>query len=183
MNEVVMYAHFERVFLKPNGEPYKQPKYTIQKVWGKYPPMIKLIGRDKKISMVLQDSRGCGSKDTESTPELKLQAKSGFNFTGLKHYYINGDLSAFAYGNPYEKPTFSEKDKPNPFYPYRIKDGYLFIFHFKEGENVPISFELMVIPNVENNIGKYCGKLERGLYNHFLEEVRKQATDNLLSLI
>lgn len=183
MNEVVMYAYFERVLLKPNGEPYKQPKYTMQKVWGKYPPMINLIGRDKKISMVLMDSIESGSENTESTPEMKLQAKGSFNFTGLKQYYVNGDLSTFAYGNPYDKPKYSQKKKPNPFYPYRTKDGYLFIFHFEEGNNVPIGFELMVIPNVENNIGKYCGKLEHGLYNSFLEEVRKQATDNLLSLI
>ena len=71
MNEAVMYAFFERVLLKPNGEPYKHRKYTATKVWGKYAPMEYLIGRDGKISVVLQDSKVSGRKDSTSTRPMK----------------------------------------------------------------------------------------------------------------
>ena len=179
MNEAVMYAFFERVLLKPNGEPYKQPKYTATKVWGKYPPMEHLIGRDGKISVVLQDSKVSGSKDSTSTPPMKLQAKNSINLTGLHTYYTGDGACEYAYGNPY-KPK--DDKKFNPFKD-NLQDGFLFRFYFEEGDNVPKSFEMIVIPNVGNLAINRCESLIMGGYNRFLEGARKQATQNLQSLI
>ena len=138
MNEAVMYALFERVLLKPNGEPYKHPKYTATKVWGKYPPMKHLIGRDGKISVQMLDSQISGSKVSTSTPPMKLQAKNNVNLTGLYNYYTSNGVSEYAYGNPY-KPK--DENKFNPFKD-NLKDGFLFRFYFGEGDNVPKSFEM-----------------------------------------
>lgn len=179
MNEAVMYAFFERVLLKPNGERYKQPKYTATKVWGKYPPMEYLIGRDGKISLILQDSKVSGSKDSTSTPPMKLQAKNSINLTGLYNYHTSNGVSEYAYGNP-GKPK--DESKFNPF-ENNLQDGFLFRFYFGEGDNVPKSFEMIVIPNVMNLARNRCEMLIMGGYNRFLEGARKQATDNPLSLI
>lgn len=179
MNEVVMYAYFERVLIQPNGKPYKQPKYTMQEVWGKYTPMQHLIGRDGKISLVLQDSKTSGSKDSTSTPPMKLQAKNSINLTGLHNYYTGCDVCEYAYGNPY-KPK--DETKFNPFKD-NLKDGFLFRFLYEDGDNVPKGFEMMVIPNVESLIRNRCEMLIMGGYNRTLENARKQATDNPLSLI
>lgn len=182
MREVIMYAYFERVEVKPNGEPYKQPKYTSKQIWGKYAPMEALRGRDGKISLYLLDSTQSGSKESSSTPPMKLQAKGSLNLTGLKNYYEGGKISGVAYGNPYDKPTYGKNNNPNPF-GENCKDGFIFIFKFEEGNNIPVGFEMMVIPNVGNLIVSHCDMLRFGHYNHFLEEVRKQATDNPLFLI
>lgn len=179
MNEAVMYAFFERVLLKPNGESYKQPKYTATKVWGKYPPMEHLIGRDGKISVQMLDSRTSGSKDSTSTPPMRLQAAKNINLTGLHNYYSSKYVSEYAYGNPY-KPK--DANKFNPFKD-NLKDGFLFRFYFEEGDNVPVSFEMIVIPNVETLAINCCESLIMGGYNRFLEGARKQATDNPQSLI
>lgn len=179
MNEAVMYAFFERVFLKPNGDPYKQPKYTATKVWGKYPPMVHLIGKDGKISVQMLDSKTSGSKDSTSTPPMKLQAKNSINLTGLHNYYTGNEVYEYAYGNPY-KPK--DEDKFNPFKD-NLQDGFLFRFYFEEGESVPKSFEMIVIPRVETLARNRCEMLIMGGYNRFLEGARKQATDNPLSLI
>lgn len=179
MNEAVMYAFFKRVLLKPNGESYKQPKYTATKVWGKYPPMEHLIGRDGKISVQMLDSRTSGSKDSTSTPPMRLQAAKNINLTGLHNYYSSKYVSEYAYGNPY-KPK--DANKFNPFKD-NLKDGFLFRFYFEEGDNVPVSFEMIVIPNVETLARNCCESLIMGGYNRFLEGARKQATDNPQSLI
>lgn len=179
MNEAVMYALFERVLLKPNGEPYKHPKYTATKVWGKYPPMKHLIGRDGKISVQMLDSQISGSKVSTSTPPMKLQAKNNVNLIGLYNYYTSNGVSEYAYGNPY-KPK--DENKFNPFKD-NLKDGFLFRFYFGEGDNVPKSFEMIVIPNVEGLTRNRCEMLIMGGYNRFLDDARKQSTDNPLSLI
>ena len=63
------------------------PKYTITHDAGYYPPMEKLTGRDKQISMnLLPQSR----EDNSSTPPMKLQAKNSLNFTGLKDLWREG---------------------------------------------------------------------------------------------
>lgn len=179
MSEAIMYAYFERVQVQPNGKPYKQPKYTALKYWGKYPPMEYLIGRDGKISVFLQDSKVSGSKDSTSTPPMKLQAKNSINLTGLYNYYTGEWLCEYAYGNPYMP---KDKTKFNPFKEYQ-KDGFLFRFFYKDRDNVPTGFEMMVVPNVGSLIRNRCEMLILGGYNRFLEEARKQATDNPLSLI
>ena len=47
----------------------------------------------------------------------------------------------------------------------------------------PTGFEMIVIPNVGNLIANHCEMFRIGGYDKFVEEVRKQATDNTLSLI
>lgn len=182
MREAIMYAFFDRVEVKPNGEPYKHPKYTAKIEWGKYPPMDALRGRDGLISLYLLSSVESGSKDSTSTPPMKLQAKRSQNLTGLKNYYVGGELSGYAYGNPNPKPTYGKDNNPNPF-GENCKDGFLFLFKFDDGSNIPTGFEMMVIPNVGNLIVNHCEMLRNGGYDEFLTEVRKQATDNPLSLI
>ena len=182
MREAIMYAFFERVEVKPNGEPYKHPKYTAKIEWGKYPPLDALRGRDGVVSLYLLPSVESGSKDSTSTPPMRLQAKGSLNLTGLKNYYVGGELSGYAFGNPYNKPTYGKSDKINPF-GEDCKDGFLFRFKFVDGSHTPTSFEMIVIPNVGNLIANHCEMFRIGGYDKFVEEVRKQATDNPLSLI
>lgn len=182
MREAIMYAFFERVEVKSNGEPYKHPKYTSKVEWGRYSPMDALRGKDGLISLYLLPSIESGSKDSTSTPPMKLQAKNSLNLTGLKNYYVAGELSGLAYGNPYNKPTYGKNNKINPFGD-DCKDGFLFLFKYADGSNIPTGFEMMVIPNVGSLILNHCEMLRFGNYDMFLEDVRKQATDNPLSLI
>lgn len=169
----VWYANF----VNTTKEGKKTPRFTTAKEWGKYPPMEALRGRDGNINLYLLESTQSGSKESTSTPKMKLQAKGSLNLTGLKNYCTNGDMRVYAYGNPYDQPTFGKSNKANPF-GEGCKDGFLFIFHFEDGNNIPVSFEMIVIPNVGNLIAHHCGMLEIGGYKTFLEDVRMQATDN-----
>lgn len=78
----------------------KTPKYVITSQCGYYPPMEMLRGRDGKISMFLMEKR---TGQPSNTPAMYLQAKKSYNFTGLKDFYKNGDLSGYAYGSHYER--------------------------------------------------------------------------------
>ncbi len=178
MNAPVMYLEF----INSTRDGKKTPRFTSVKEWGKYAPMAALRGRDGKISLYLLESIQSGSKESTSTPPMKLQAKGSLNLTGLKNYYVGGEISGYAFGNPYDKPTYGKSETPNPF-GANCKDGFLFRFKFEEGNNIPVGFEMMVIPNVGNLIVSYCERLRIGGYDVFLEEVRKQATDNPESLI
>lgn len=178
MNVPVWYAEFQL----STKEGKKTPKFTSIMEWGKYKPMDALRGRDGKISLYLQDSNQSGSKESTSTPPMRLQAKDSLNLTGLKNYYVGGVLSGYAFGNPYNKPTYGKSNKTNP-YVENCTDGFLFRFKFAEGSNIPTGFEMIVIPDVGNLIVNHCEMLRIGGYNRFLDEVRKQATDNPLSLI
>lgn len=169
-------------FVLSTKEGKTTPRFTSDIEWGNYPPINALRGNDGKISLYLLESVQSGSKDSTSTPPMKLQAKGSLNLTGLKNYYVGRELSGYAFGNPYNKPTYGKSNKINPF-GEDCKDGFLFRFKFADGSNIPTGFEMMVIPNVGNLIASHCEMLRIGGYDKFLEEVRKQATDNPLSLI
>ena len=149
------------------------PKFTIVGAVGYYPPMELLRGRDNKISMNLMEKL----KEGSNVPSMRLQAKNSLNFTGLKDYFIDGEISGFAYGYPDDKPTYSSKNKPNPFYDYR-EDGYLFLIHQDENnpQNLtPVSIELMVLEGAKVMISSYCKMLSLGGFDEALMSARKLA--------
>ena len=154
-----------------NGK--KTPKYTIIGESGYYPSMEHLRGRDNKISMNLMEKL----KEGSNVPSMRLQAKNSLNFTGLKDYFIDGEISGCAYGYPDDKPTYSSKNKPNPFYDYR-EDGYLFLIHQDENNPqnlIPISIELMVLEGAKAVISGYCKMLSQGGFDEALMSARKVA--------
>lgn len=152
----------------------KTPRYTIAAQAGYYPPMEQLRGRNGLVSMfLLKQDR----EDSSSTPPLKLQAKNGLNFTGLKDYWIEGVMSGLAYGYPYGKPTYSSKNKPNPFFDYK-DDGFLFIIHCDEKDPsniIPTSIELIVLEGAKVLISAYCKMLSMGGFDEALAALREQA--------
>ena len=155
-----------------NGK--KTPKYTIIGEAGYYPPMEQLRGRDNKISMNLMEKL----KEGNDVPSMRLQAKNSLNFTGLKEYFEDGCLSGVAYGYPDDRPTYSSKNKPNPFYDYR-EDGYLFLIHQDENnpQNLtPVYIELMVISGARYMISAFCKMLKNGGFDEALTSVRKLAS-------
>ena len=149
------------------------PKFTIVGAVGDYPPMELLRGRDNKISMNLMEKL----KEGSNVPSMRLQAKNSLNFTGLKEYFQDGEISGFAYGYPDDRPTYSSKNKPNPFYDYR-EDGYLFLIHQDENnpQNLtPVSIELMVLEGAKVMISSYCKMLSLGGFDEALMSARKLA--------
>lgn len=155
-----------------NGK--KTPKYTIIGEAGYYPPMEQLRGRDNKISMNLMEKL----KEGSDVPSMRLQAKNSLNFTGLKEYLEDGRLSGVAYGYPDDKPTYSSKNKPNPFYNYK-DDGYLFLIHQDEKDpqnQTPVSIELMVLEGAKVMISAFCKSLREGGFDEALTSVRKLAS-------
>ncbi len=152
----------------------KTPKYTILEQAGYYPPMEQLRGKDGFISMNLMTQ---SREDKSSTPPMRLQAKNSLNFTGLKDFWIGGKMSGFAYGYPDQRPTYSSKNKPNPFFDYK-DDGFLFIFHHVEQDPTnltPITIELIVLENAKVLISAYCKMLTMGCFDEVLGQLRKQA--------
>ena len=154
----------------------KTPKYTMAKAAGYYPQLDALKGKNGKVNLYLMSKREGQSVDA---PAMSLQAvKNGLNLTGLKDYYLNGEMSGIAYGYPPQEATFSAKCKPNPLYPCR-NDGYLFIFEFgdkKEGEAIkPISFELVVIDGGKVLISAYAKMLQIGGCAEASKALREQA--------
>ena len=155
----------------------KTPRYTIAAQAGYYPPMEHLRRSDGLISMYLvPQDRG----DKSSTPPLRLQAKDGLNFTGLKDYWIEGKLSGFAFGYPLNKPTYSSKEKPNPFYDYR-EDGFLFIIHEDKNDPtnlIPSCIELIVLERGMVLISAYCKMLVMGGFDEAIAALREQAKED-----
>jgi hypothetical protein len=152
----------------------KTPKYTIIEQAGYYPPMEQLRGKDGLISMNLMlQSR----EDKSSTPPMRLQAKNSLNFTGLKDYWIEGCLSGFAYGYPFDKPTYSKDEKPNPFYEYK-DDGFLFKIYQDDSNPTnptPTGFELVVLEGAKVLVSTFCKMLAMGGFDDALAALRKQA--------
>lgn len=155
----------------------KTAKYIITKSKGDYPPMNELIGRDGKISMYLEQKIWGGT----TAPPYRLQAKNNLNFTGLKDYYEDGELSGYAYGSPLDKETYSAKKRVNPFYEYK-NDGFLFIVHQDdnaqtgEERNKPSYIELLVLDGASQFISRYCKMLIMGGFEEELEVFRREAT-------
>lgn len=167
--EIRYYAKFENTTAKDG----KTPKFTITAQAGYYPPMQHLIGRDGKISVFLTEKL----KEGMQVPAMRLQAKNSLNFTGLKDYFQDGKLSGFAYGYPLDKPTYSAKEKPNPFFEYR-KDGFLFLIEQNEKDPTnltPTSIELVVLEGAKVLISAYCKQLVMGGFDEALQALREQA--------
>ena len=149
------------------------PKFTIVAEAGFFPPMEQLRGRNGHVSMNLMEKL----KEGENVPSMRLQAKGSINFTGLKEYFQDGKISGYAYGYPDPRPTYSSKNKPNPFFDYK-QDGYLFIFHCDEKDPtnlVPTSIELMVLEGAKLLISSYCKQLVIGGLDDDLKQLREQA--------
>ena len=154
----------------------KTPKYTMEKAAGYFPEFNALKGKNGRVNLYLMAKREGQSVDA---PAMSLQAvKNGLNLTGLKDYYIGGEISGIGYGYPPQDATFSAKGKANPLYPCR-NDGYLFIFDFgekKEGEAIkPTSFEMVVIDGGKVLISAYTKMLQIGGFEEALRALREQA--------
>lgn len=151
----------------------KTPKFTILAQAGYYPPMEQLKGRDGLVSMNLMEKL----KEGENVPSMRLQAKNSLNFTGLKEYFVDGKLSGFAYGYPLDKPTYSEKEKNNPFFEYK-EDGFLFVIQSDESDTeslTPVVIELIVLEGAKVLISAYCKQLLMGGFDEVLQSLREQA--------
>lgn len=157
----------------------KTPKYVITSQCGYYPPMEKLRGRDGKISMFLMEKR---TGQPSNTPPMRLQAARSYNFTGLKDFYKNGDLSGCAYGYPLREDTYKSNGKnvANPFKEYK-NDAYLFCIE-KGGtaDITPRSIELIVLEGAKTLASAYCKALADGLWKDVLEQLRTNAKDDVL---
>jgi len=150
------------------------PKYTILAQAGYYPPMEQLKGRDGLVSMNLMEKL----KEGENVPSMRLQAKGSINFTGLKEYFQDGKLSGYAYGYPDPRPTYSSKNKPNPFFECK-QDGYLFLLHPDKNDpssTIPNIIELIVLEGAKGLISLYCKQLVMGGFDEVLGQLRQQAT-------
>ena len=149
------------------------PKYTITAQAGYYPPMEQLKGRDGLVSMYLMEKL----KEGENVPSMRLQAKGGYNFTGLKEFFIDGKISGYAYGYPDPRPTYSSKNKPNPFYECK-QDGYLFLVQTDQSDptnTIPPAIELIVLEGAKVLISAYCKQLTMGGFGEVLQRLREQA--------
>ena len=122
----------------------------------------------------------CTLWKSANVPSIRLQAKNGLNFTGLKDYFVDGKLSGFAYGYPLADKTYSAKNKVNPFFEYK-DDGFLFIVHQDDkavtetGKIRPSFIELIVLDGAKVLISSYCKQLVMGGFNEVLDALRKQA--------
>lgn len=155
----------------------KSPKYTLTRLWGDYPPMNALKGRDSMVSMYLLPKRETQSSDC---PQMHLQAKASLNLTGLKDYFINSKLSGFAFGFPPSTPTYSSKNKPNPFYSCK-NDGFLFIVHQDKEAPTPAEqqrpdyIEMIVLQGARVLAGSYCKQLSAGGFDDVLNVLRRDS--------
>ena len=151
----------------------KTPKYVITAEAGYYPPMDELRGRDGRVSVYLMAKRENQTKS--SVPAMSLQAKNSLNLTGLKDYFVNGALSGF----PLDKPVYSSKERPNPFFECR-EDGFLFVVHQNEeastpeAKQLPTELEMIVLQGGKCLISAYCKALMNGGFDSRLKELRKQ---------
>ncbi len=171
MNTPNIRYYAKMVYTSQKGK--KTPKYTIVFQAGYYPPMESLRGKDGNISLYLMEKL----KEGDNIPSMRLQAKNSLNFTGLKEYFQDGKLSGFAYGYPLDKPTFSKKDKPNPFYEYR-QDGFLFRIVQDESDPInliPTCIELIVLENAKVLISAYCKQMIMGGFDEALQALRVQS--------
>ena len=163
---IELYAKFEII---KNGN--KHPKYKCTKIAGYYPPMDQLKNPKREITLTLLPSR---SKKNDAPP-YKLQGKNSLNFTGLFHYYINGELSKYCSGYPSTRKTYGNKVKrDNPFYQYR-DDGYLFIMHQENNPQIPKEFELIVLKDARILIDAYRKQLIMGGFDEAIELLRSQS--------
>ena len=157
----------------------KIPKYVITQSAGCYPPMEQLKGKDGKVSFYLQESQKSGIQKA-SAPEMRFQGKGSLNVTGLKSIFDGGQLSGYAYGYPYDKPTYSSKKLANPFYEH--KDD-AFVFKVYNDDNAltaaertrPAKFEMIIIDGGKILAASYGKQMQLGGFEEALQALRKQA--------
>lgn len=157
----------------------KTPKYVVTSQCGYYPPMEKLRGKDGKISMYLMEKR---EGQPSNTPPMRLQAARSYNFTGLKDYYRDGDLSGFAYGYPPDNDKYrcNGREVDCPFKDYK-KDAYLFCIEKGDTADLtPKSIELIVLEGAKTLAPTYCRALMDGLWNDTLKELRSLANNGVV---
>lgn len=161
----------------------KTPKYVLSEIAGNYAPFEALKGRDGRVSFYLIGG-DVYNTEKSSRPELHLQGKSSINVSGLKFQTEDDVPTRFAYGNPPEEKTYSKKDKPNPFYPYK-DDGFLFMFSnaIRIGEPMPDSFELIVIAKAKYLVMQHCRTLHDGGYDEMLKSLHDQAVSFYQKLV
>lgn len=153
----------------------KTPKFTVISQVGYYPPMEQLAAKNGQITMYLTEKLNEG----HNVPAVRLQAKNSLNLTGLKDYFINGELSGYAYGYPFDKPTYSKDNKPNPFIDFK-NDGFLFKIHQDETDKenpIPTKIEMLVIARGKAVIASYCKMLVEGGFDDVLNELRQQCAN------
>lgn len=174
--QISWYAKFVRAELKANGEPYAKPTYILSGECGYHKPIDGLRNRKKGITLYLmsKSDRKNGNQGT-STPDLYLQTSGGHNFTGIKFY--NAEPNPYAFGEPHTDATFSG-GKTNPFFPNNTDDCFLILFSDSIGENVPDSFEVLIIPNLRTMAVAYCEMLADGKFNTALASFREQININ-----
>lgn len=160
-----------------NPKSGKSPKYTLTRMWGDYPPLDGLKGRDSMVSMYLLPKR---EGQSSNCPQMHLQCKGSLNLSGLKDYFINGKLSGFAFGFPPSTPTYSSKNKPNPFYLCK-DDGFLFIVHQDKEAPTPAEqqrpdyIEMIVLQGARVLAGSYCKQLSAGGFDDVLNVLRRDS--------
>ena len=165
--------------MKNNTGTGKTPKYVITAQAGYYPPMDEIVGKDGKISMYLQANERSGGSKKSNAPAMKLQAKNSLNFTGLKDYFVDGRLSGYAYGYPFDKTTYSKDNKPNRYIDFK-NDGFLFKIHQDETDKenpIPTKIEMLVIARGKAVIASYCKMLVEGGFDDVLNELRQQCAN------
>lgn len=160
-----------------NPSSRKTAKYTLVRMWGNYPPLNELKGRDSMVSMYLLPKR---EGQSSNCPQMHLQCKGSLNLSGLKDYFINGKLSGFAFGFPPSTPTYSSKNKPNPFYSCK-NDGFLFIVHQDKEAPTPAEqqrpdyIEMIVLQGARVLAGSYCKQLSAGGFDDVLNVLRRDS--------
>ena len=167
--------YYAKLEYAPNSP--KTPKYIVTAQFGYYQPMEQLKNKKGLISMYLLEKL----KEGENIPAMRLQAKDSLNFTGLKDFFVDGRLSGYAYGYPFEKEVYGgKKKKSNPFFQYK-EDGFLFMVHqnqkgVNEVEKIrPDYIELIVLEGAKVLISSYCKMLQMGGFDEDLRQLRKQA--------
>lgn len=160
-----------------DSESGKSPKYVLTSVWGNYSPMETLRGRNGMVSMYLLPKR---EGQPSNCPQMHLQAKGSLNLSGLKDYFINGKLSGFAFGFPPSTPTYSSKNKPNPFYSCK-DDCFLFVVHQDKEAPTPAEqqrpdyIEMIVLQGARVLAGSYCKQLSAGGFDDVLNVLRRDS--------
>ena len=159
-------------------------RYSITSETGEYEPMKHLVGRDGYVSFNLIGKFTDG--ESSKHPCMRFQGKNSINVTGLYDYFVDGKLSGIAFGSPYDRPTYSRHQRPNPFYRYRM-DGFLFVFHFGDealrmnprtaepNEIRPDYIEMLVLDGAVKFIAPLSQQLQKGGFDVDLDDLRKRA--------
>lgn len=144
----------------------KTPKYMITFQRGYLPGMEQLKGKDGNINFYLMESR----KKANEIPDMYLQGKNSLNFTGLKWYTLPVEGIGYAYGCPFDAPTYGKDKKVNPFYDCR-DDAYIFIVHQK-GTTRPSKIELIVLEHQKVLAAAYCKAAKDGKLNDMIQQIK-----------